>query len=182
MIRYQPFNMSDANGSIPTHVRTPEGKELELRSDILRLELSAAHKAEVEIMQLKRGIFDEAPLSLISASTINTIGRDIDYELDVRRFRPNILVETISDERFPEDEWVGKILAFGKGDGAPAMNVTMRDVRCSMINLDPETAKSTPEILKAAARLNKNCAGIYGTTFRTGIISVETPIYLIDVK
>lgn len=182
MILYQPFNADGENGSsVPTHVRTPDGKELELRSEELRKELSAAHKQEVELMQLKHGMFDEAPLSLISTSTIKTIEQDANFELDVRRFRPNIFVETGDAVSFPEDEWLGKIIAFGEEDDAPAMSTVMRDVRCSMINLNPENGESTPGILKAVVRINQICAGIYGTTFRIGSISVGQKIYLVDV-
>ena len=37
---------------------------------------------------------------------------------------------------------MGGVLSFGEGDDAPAITVTMRDVRCSMVNLDPDSAQS----------------------------------------
>jgi len=37
----------------------------------------------------------------------------------------------------------GRYARFRRGDDAPAIMVTMRDVRCSMVNLDP-----TPLILR----------------------------------
>jgi hypothetical protein len=67
---------------------------------------------------------------------------------------------------FQEDEWLGGVLAFGEGDDAPAIAVTMRDVRCSMVNLDPDTASPAPEMLKAVVRANQNNAGIYGAVTR----------------
>lgn len=179
MILYQPFNTNGS--SSPTHVRTPDGRELELKSEDLRKELSAAHKQEVELMQLNHGMFDEAKLSLICTTTIKTIEKETNLDLDVRRFRPNILVETADVLPFPEDEWVGKIIAFGDEENAPAMNVALRDVRCSMINIDPDSGESKPEILKAVVRMNEICAGIYGATFRCGTISVGQKLYLIDV-
>jgi hypothetical protein len=36
----------------------------------------------------------------------------------------------------------------------------MRDVRCSMVNLDPDSASPAPEMLKAVVRANQNTAGI----------------------
>jgi len=182
MILYKPFNAADTNGSsLPTHIKTPDGRELEIHSEDLRLELSKAHKTEVELMQLNHGMFDEAPLSLITTSTIKTIEKDVDRKLDARRFRPNILVETSDDLPFPEDEWVGKVIAFGNEEDAPAISVLMRDVRCAMINLNPENGESTPEILKSAVRINQNCAGVYGSTFRNGTIAAGQKLYLIDV-
>lgn len=182
MILYQPFNANGENSSsAPTHVRTPDGKEFELNSEELSNELSALHKSKLELMQLKHGVFDESPLSLITTATIKTLEKETNLELDVRRFRPNILVETTEEGLFPEDDWIEKIIVFGDEDNAPSMCVAMRDVRCAMINLDPEDAESTPEILKTVVRVNQICAGVYGSTFRSGTISTGQKIYLIDV-
>jgi hypothetical protein len=79
---------------------------------------------------------------------------------------------------FQEDEWVGGVLSFGEGDDAPAIAVTMRDVRCSMVNLDPDTATPAPEVLKAVVRANQNNAGIYGTVTRIGRLAVGQTILL----
>jgi hypothetical protein len=73
---------------------------------------------------------------------------------------------------------VGGVLSFGEGDDAPAVTVTMRDVRCSMVNLDPDTAESAPEVLKAVVRVHENTAGIYGTVTRTGRLAVGQTIFL----
>jgi uncharacterized protein YcbX len=55
----------------------------------------------------------------------------------------------------------------------------MRDLRCVMINLDPDTAQQNPNIMKAAVRLNANNAGAYGTVVRTGRISVGDSVKLV---
>jgi len=55
----------------------------------------------------------------------------------------------------------------------------MRDLRCVMINLDPDTAEQDSRIMKAAIRMNDNNAGVYGTVARTGQISVGQPVNLI---
>ena len=54
----------------------------------------------------------------------------------------------------------------------------MRDERCSMVNLDPDSARSTPEVLKAVVRANQNNAGIYGAVTRTGRLKVGQTIFL----
>jgi uncharacterized protein len=59
------------------------------------------------------------------------------------------------------------------------VSVTMRDARCVMINLDPDTARQDPRVMKAAVRLNENNAGIYGTVARTGQISVGQSVRLL---
>jgi uncharacterized protein len=181
LIRYQPYSAVAGNGAPPTHVRTPSGVELELSGAALRQELSAAFGDDVELMQLKHGMFDEAPLSLITTNTLETIAVRADCDVDVLRFRPNILVETSDGAPFPEDAWVGKLIVFGEQPEAPAMSVAQRDVRCVMINFDPVTGATTPQILKATVQANQNCAGVYGAAFRTGELRVGEQVFLLDV-
>ena len=179
LIRYQPFAVNA--GAPPTHVRTPAGVELELHGAALRAELSTLHKAEVELMQLKHGMFDEAPLALITTTTLATIGAKAETEIDPRRFRPNILVATESDAPFPENGWVGKLIVFGEAADAPAMSAAQLDVHCAMVNLDPDTGAVMPQILKAVVQANQNCAGVYGAALRTGKISAGDRVFVVDV-
>ena len=96
----------------------------------------------------------------------------------MRRFRPNVVVRLLRPVPFQEDEWLGGMLSFGEADDAPAIPVTMRDVRCSMVNLDPDSASPSPEVLKAAVRANQNNAGIYGTITRIVRLAVGQTIML----
>jgi len=73
---------------------------------------------------------------------------------------------------------VGGVLSFGEGDDAPTIAVTMRDLRCAMLNLDPDTAKPAPEVMKAVVRANQNNAGIYGAVTRVGRLAVGQPVIL----
>src|SRR5437660_1428669 len=72
----------------------------------------------------------------------------------------------------------GGLLSFGEGYDAPAITVTMRDVRCSMVNLDPDSASPAPEVLKAVVRANRNTAGIYSAVTRIGRLAVGQTILL----
>ena len=96
----------------------------------LAKEVGRRYGAPVQMMQLKHGIFDEACVSVIASETIHEIGRLSGRSLDVRRFRPNVLVRLLRSAPFQEDEWVGNVLSFGEGDNVPAITVTMRDLRC----------------------------------------------------
>ena len=182
LLLYQPVGLDESTGEpLPTHVRNPSGSQLELHSAELISEITGRFGNAVELMQLKHGIFDEAPISVISQSTINGIGREagLEGELDRRRFRANILVETESDEPFLEDNWMGGTLVFGDSEVAgPAVHVTMPDVRCAMINLDPDTAAKDARLMKTVVKLNQNNAGVYATVVRTGVISVGNPVSL----
>lgn len=72
---------------------------------------------------------------------------------------------------------------FGEDEPRPTVSVTTRDVRCMMINLDPDTGKQDGRLLEAVARLNGNDAGVYGTVVQTGTIRVGQAVGLVmDVR
>jgi hypothetical protein len=163
---------------LPSHIRTPDGEEMPVFGEDLAKEVGRRYGGLVEMMQLRHGIFDEASISVIASETVREIGRLAGRSLDVRRFRPNVLVRLLRSAPFQEDEWVGGVLSFGGGDDAPAIAVTMRDERCSMVNLDPDSASPAPEVMKAVVRAHQNTAGIYGAVTRTGRLSVGQTIFL----
>jgi uncharacterized protein len=172
MLLYQPFGRLDNTAEpLPSHIRTPAGKMYELTAEALEKELSSQYGSDVRLMHLGDGIFDEASVSLIALSTIRSIERELGREIDIRRFRPNIVLDTRFPKPFEEDAWVDKVLEFGNGNG-PMIRVTMRDKRCVMINLDPGTAEPDPELMKTVVRLNENHAGVYGAVVRPGELCV----------
>ena len=179
LLLYEPIGHDVAGGEfLPTHVRTPSGALVEIWGLELKKEIAGRLGSDVELMKLKHGTFDEGAVSVINGATISEIGREAGIELDRRRFRSNIIVETTEGKPFLEDGWIGGMLLFGEGDERPAMSVLSKDERCMMINLDPETAVQEPRILKAVVRLNKNNAGVYATVVRRGTIRVSDTVYL----
>ena len=165
-------------GNLPTHVRTPEGEEMPVFGEELATEVARRHGAPVQMMRLNHGMFDDASISVIAADTVREIGRLAGLSPDARRFRPNVLVRLRRPAPFQEDDWLGGVLSFGEGDDAPAVAVTMRDVRCSMVNLDPDSARPAPEMLKAVVRANQNNAGVYGAVTRTGRLAIGQTVFL----
>ena len=179
LLLFAPHRRQDgARGDLPTHIRTPDGEQMPVFGQDLATEVGRRFGAPVQMMQLDHGIFDEASISVIAFDTVREIGRLAGRSLDVRRFRPNVVVRLLRSVPFQEDEWLGGVLSFGEGDDAPAITVTMRDVRCSMVNLDPNSASPAPEVLKAVVRANQNNAGIYGAVTRTGRLAVGQTILL----
>lgn len=173
LLLYQPNSLEE-----PTHVRTPEGLDLPIGSAELQDDVAGKFGSPLELMKLKHGIFDDATVSVINLATIAAIGREAGQDLDTRRFRANIVIASDSTEPFLEDGWVGGRLVFGDNETGPVINITMRDLRCVMINLHPDTAKQDPSVMKAAVRLNENNAGAYAAVARTGQISVGQPVSL----
>ena len=178
LISFSPMLPQDENSDAPTHVRTPEGEELPLFGQALAAEVGRRYGAPVQMMRLDHGVFDEATISLITSETVREVCRLAGASADVRRFRPNIVVRSLRGVPFEEDEWVGGTLVFGEAEDAPAVAVTMRDLRCVMLNLDPDGGSPSPGMLKAVVRANQNNAGIYGTVTRSGQMAVGQTIIL----
>jgi uncharacterized protein YcbX len=179
LLLFAPHRREDGpQGDLPTHIRTPDGEQMPVFGEDLATEVERRYGAPVQMMQLRHGIFDEASISVIALDTVREIGRLAGRSLDVRRFRPNVVVRSLRSVPFQEDEWLGGVLSFGEGDDAPAITVTMRDGRCSMVNLDPDSAGPAPEVMKAVVRANQNNAGIYGAVTRIGRLTVGQTILL----
>jgi uncharacterized protein YcbX len=179
LLLFTPHRRDDgAADDLPTHVRTPDGEEMPVFGEDPAAEVGRRHGAPVQMMQLRHGIFDDASISVIASDTVREIGRLAGRSLDVRRFRPNVVVRLLRSVSFQEDEWVGGVLSFGEGDAAPAIAVTTRDLRCSMVNLDPDSASAAPEVMKAVVRANQNNAGIFGAVTRIGRLAAGQTILL----
>jgi uncharacterized protein len=164
-------------GDLPTHVRMPDGAEMPVFGEDLAAEIGRRYGAPVQMMHFRHGIFDDGSLSVIAVDTVGEIARIAGVSPDVRRFRPNVLVRTLRAVPFEEDAWVGGVLSFGEGDNAAAIAVTMRDVRCAMLNLDPDTARPALEVMKAVVGANQNNAGVYGTVTRVGRVAVGKSVF-----
>ena len=178
LIRFAPQRGGSTEpGDLPTHVRAPDGKAMEIFGDELAQDIGRRYGAPVQMMHLKHGIFDDACISIIASETVREIARLAAMDADVRRFRPNVVVRLLRPEPFQEDAWLGGTLVFGEGDDAPAVSVTMHDVRCAMVNLDPDSATPAPVVLKAIVRANDNNAGVYGTVTRAGRLAVGQRIF-----
>src|SRR5256885_9110987 len=84
--------LAQPDGDLPTHIRTPDAQDLPVFGDELATEVGRRCGFPVEMMQLNHGIFDEGPMSVIASDTVAEIGRLAGRNLDVRRFRPNVVV------------------------------------------------------------------------------------------
>ena len=152
-------------------VRTPSGDVFDVADPALSAELCPSG---VRAIKQRQGIFDTFPLSLITTQTVARLGETVGAQLDVGRFRPNILVEAAEEAPFAEDGWVGCVLRIG----GMRMRIDKRDGRCVVITIDPVTAQRTPAILRAVARDRQGCLGVYGSTVEGGRVAVNDPVLI----
>lgn len=151
-----------------TVVRTPAGLEL----DIADPQLAQALGEDARLIKQNRGVFDAMPLSLITTQTVSALEARVGRELEVARFRPNLLVAADGGGEFPEDDWVGSVLTIG---GA-RMRVDQRDERCVMVNIDPVTTERDPQVLRTIAGTRQAYLGVYGSPVQPGLMSVGDPV------
>jgi uncharacterized protein len=149
-----------------TTVQTPSGAVFDVTDPALGAELCPAG---ARVIKQNRGVFDTFPLSLVTTQTIARLGELVGAELDVQRFRPNILVKAAEDAPFLEDGWVGCVLRIG----GMRMRVDKRDGRCVVITIDPVTTQRNPAILRTVARDRQGCIGVYGSTVEPGRAAVN---------
>jgi uncharacterized protein len=172
MGHYRPSFVDPAQpDKSPAVVQAPSGVVFDVCDPALAAQLCPQG---ARVIKQNRGIFDTFPLSLISTQTIARLGAAVGEQLDVQRFRPNILVEADGQSDFPEDSWVGNVLRIG----GMRMRVDKRDGRCVVITIDPVTTQRSPEILRAVARDRQGCLGVYGSTVEPGRIAVNDPVML----
>lgn len=153
-------------------VRTPRGVDLEVQDPALAAELGPG----VRVIRQHRGVFDVAPLSLITTRTVARLGGSLAMPLRVERFRPNLVIEpadNVADD-FPEDAWVGAVVRVGE----MRMRIDQRDQRCVMVNVDPATTLREPSVLRTIARERDACLGVYGTTVQPGHVAAGDRVVL----
>lgn len=163
--------------NLPTHVRTPEGEELDIFGHELAADVGRRLGSPVEMVYLNRGIFDESAVSLITPATVGELCKLAGQAPDIRRFRPNIVINSPRAAPFEEDEWVGGLISFGESNDAAAVYITHRDERCSMVNFDPDSAHSNAEVFKAIVRERDNKAGVYAAVARRGRVAVGQSVF-----
>jgi uncharacterized protein YcbX len=156
-------------------VATARGENWDVASDELRAALEARSGRPLFLLHDHRGLYDAAPVSLISQQTVARIAQESGTKENAWRFRPNVLVDLTEAEAFDELKWVGRILRLGE---TARIAITQADQRCVVISLDPATSESDPEILKSVVQQHGKCAGIYATVLARGEVRTGDAILL----
>ena len=142
LIRYKAYHVDGGNSSSQiVRVRTPDGTDTEVGHESLRQKLTAAFGSEITLMRMGNGIFDDAPVSMISTTTLVMLETESGCgNLDARTISSESSYRANLNMPVHEDAWIGKTVFFGNHANAPSVRVTVNDIRCVMVNLDPETA------------------------------------------
>ena len=121
--------------------------------------------------------FDCAVVHVLTTATLDRLqalypqGR-----FEVRRFRPNIVVEIANGGAdFVENAWIGHTLAIGD---AVRLSITGPCPRCVMTTLAQGDLPKDPGILRTAAQHNQVNVGVYASVLQGGTVRRGDPVRL----
>ena len=119
-------------------------------------------------------LHDAYPILLMTRASLRALAeRAPGSRFDVRRFRPNVLVECEGAE-LAEFAWCGRRLR------APhaALDVEIPTIRCSIPTREQGDLPADPEVLRAINAHADRCLGVYANVARPGVLAEGDPVEL----
>jgi uncharacterized protein YcbX len=115
----------------------------------------------------KDTFFDCATVHLLTTATLDRLDElYLAGRFDVRRFRPNIVIEAVSaGTSFVENGWIGQTLAIGD---EIRLRITGPCGRCVMTTLAQGELPRDSGILRTAVQHNQGNVGVYATVLQGG--------------
>jgi uncharacterized protein len=120
--------------------------------------------------------FDDGPVHLVTRSTMSSLERAHGAPVDVRRLRPNLVVQTDEDSGFVEDDWIGQKLAIG---AEVVLEVRAPMPRCVMLDLPQHELLADGGLLKTATEINGADIGIVADVVAAGTVAVGDEVRLL---
>jgi uncharacterized protein len=111
---------------------------------------------------------DAAPILVLTTASLRIAsGHHPDGTWDVRRFRPNVLID-LEAEGWVEDSWVGHQVQVGPVTLVPSQPC----VRCTMVTRSQPGLEADVEIFRTLARHHRGLFGVWSHVVTPGSVSV----------
>ena len=135
-----------------------------------RLPDLAGFKEQLELGSPPGTYFDAFPLSIMSKQSLNSIKQlEGESQFDVRRFRPNLLVDIPgTDHPFPKQAWVGKTLSVG----SVMLEIDMTCPRCAMTKHGFHDLPKDPQIMRELVANSEGTLGLYVSIVQAGKVTI----------
>lgn len=121
--------------------------------------------------------FDAFPVHFLTTATLAALeARTAGSRFDVRRFRPNLVIDSAAAQALAEPAWTGRALRIG---GA-VLSVAAPCPRCVMTTLPQRDLPKDPAVLRTIVREAAQNVGGYALASTPGEIRVGDPVELVD--
>jgi uncharacterized protein YcbX len=152
-------------------VLTPSGESYRVDSpEILsQLQWKNDQESRLKLTLAEAPQTDVRPLSLLSAQTVQALSSEFGMELNVQRFRANLLLD-LHDAAFAEEHLVGRTIAIG---AESRILIRERIPRCRFITYAPEAPlEEEPlfSLMRLLDRKHQGRVGIYASVLAPGWI------------
>lgn len=129
--------------------------------------------AELAIYATPVGIFADAyPLHVVTTSSLRTMAAH-GGDFDVRRFRPNIVIDSPLDG-LAEQEWLGGTLRAGD----LGIRVEVPTIRCTVPLREQAGVHADPEVMRSVSKYGGRWFGIYADVAAPGTVRVGDAVDL----
>lgn len=122
--------------------------------------------------------FDAYPLLVLTTATLATLAADAPASrVDVRRFRPNFVIETAPElEGYVDADWAGRRLRIGGLE----IEATLACPRCVMVTHPFADLPKDPALLRAIVREANQNVGLYARPTSSAEVALGDEVALLD--
>jgi uncharacterized protein YcbX len=155
----------------PPHaeVTDPQGRSWRWADPRLRATLADDLGRAVELRRDAGGIQDlERSVLVTTEATRAALAQELQTELDLRRFRPNVHLE-LDTPAWAEHGWDGRTLSLA---GGVVLALLHPCVRCAIPTRDPETQAKWPGLLRHLDARHETLFGINARVISAGRVAV----------
>ena len=119
------------DGDLPV-ISFPDGRRIRGDDDEVHAALTAYVGRPVRLEpEGEVSHFDDGPVHLVTTSGLRAMAEAHGGPVDVRHFRPNLVVDTGAAEGYPEDDWLGRRLTVGGVE----LEIVAPMPRCVMVTM-----------------------------------------------
>jgi MOSC domain-containing protein len=123
------------------------------------------------------GFFDFAPVHLVTTASLAALSSAApDATISVKRYRPNLVIETVASTAFVETQWIGRRIRIGQ---FVELEIIAPTPRCAVPMLSHGVLPASPSAVRTVNELNRvefpllgpgrfPCLGVYATVLSSG--------------
>lgn len=131
----------------------------------------------LEVYAREGPFFDAYPLLLMTTRSLASIAAAAPEScIDVRRFRPNILIESDEPGAFPEQDWIGQRIRIGEA----RLKIQSTCIRCVMTTHGFSDVPNDPRVMRTLVKEAEGNLGVYATVEAPGRLARGDSLIRLD--